>query len=155
MKPIELTAYHANSVAIPYPSNWGSLPALWMSTLCGGMQLGPTYAALPHLLAPSPKSPTAVAKGTRAQKGSGDEEREQQGEAEKLLREDGLKETDEEQRGNIEQDQGHCRNKEMNSNGDGQKNDDIQCNEELPKKEEMPIKEELQKKEMPHWQKSF
>ena len=67
-----------------------------------------------------------------------------------------MRETDEEQRGHLEQDQGHCKNKDINSKGDGQKNDEIQCNEELPKKEEMPmnfiergisLKEELQKKE--------
>merc|ERR1712037_586762 len=114
----------------------------------------PTRCPSPLPQAPSRKPREAT--GTRAQKGTGDEEREQQGEAEKLVREDGLKVTDEEQREHLEQDQGHCKNKEMNSNGDGEKNDDIQCNEELPKKEEMPmnfiergisLKEELQKKE--------
>merc|ERR1711874_926401 len=63
-----------------------------------------------------PREATAVAKGTRAQKGTGDEDRaKQQGQAESLMSEDKSKDTDKEQKGHTEKDQIYCENKEINS----------------------------------------
>merc|ERR1719397_735262 len=105
-----------------------------------------TPTRCPSPLPQPPLRKPREATGMRAHKGAGDEdrtEREQQVQAEKLLREEQLKETDEEQRGDTKKDQ----DKAIISKEDSQKNEETQCNEELAKKEEMSMKEELQKKE--------
>merc|ERR1719397_1158932 len=105
-----------------------------------------TPTRCPSPLPQPPMRKPREATGMRAHKGAGDEdrtEREQQVQAEKLLREEQLKETDEEQRGDTKKDQ----DKAIISKEDSQKNEETQCNEELAKKEEMSMKEELQKKE--------
>merc|ERR1712037_526857 len=102
-----------------------------------------TPTRCPSPLPQPPLRKPREATGTRAQKGTGDEERDQQGETEKLFGEDRLKATDEEQRGHNEKDQGYCENKEIDSKGDSQKKiEETHCSEELPKKEEVPIKED-------------
>ena len=144
-KPREATGSREGSP--PPPCTQQSSPANpCLSPAANNHTPASSYAALPHLLSPSPKSPTAVAKGTRAQKGTGDEDRAEQID-EKLMREDKVKETDEEQRGPTEKDQSYCENKEISSKEESQKNEEMQHNEELANKKEMSIKEELQKKE--------
>merc|ERR1712032_746090 len=102
-----------------------------------------TPTRCPSPLPQPPLRKPREATGMRAHKGAGDEKN-QQGQAEQLLREDKLKETGEEQRGHTEKDQDKAIN---SSKEDSQKNEETQNNEDLPKKEKMSIKEELQKKE--------
>merc|ERR1712032_1581574 len=101
-----------------------------------------TPTRCPSPLPQPPLRKPREATGLRAHNGAGDE-KDQQGQAETLLKEDKLKETGEEQRGHTEKDQ----DKEINSKEGCQKNEETQCNEELRKKEEISMKEELQKKE--------
>jgi len=99
-----------------------------------------TPTRCPSPLPQPPSRKPREATGTRAQKGNEERaETEKHGEAEK---EETLKESGEEQSGNIENDQG-----KIDLEGPHQKNEEIQLNEELSKNEEISIKEELGKKE--------